>query len=39
MASTDIQKPFAKHFSEIESLVDEQIRKIKEKKLPVSVRA
>lgn len=31
MASTDIQKPFAKPFSEIENLVDEQIRKIQEK--------
>ena len=39
MVSTDIQKPFAKPFSEIENLVDEQIRKIKEKKLSVSVRA
>ena len=39
MASTDIQKPFAKPFSEIEDLVDGQIRKIKEKKLSVTVRA
>lgn len=39
MACTDIQKPFAKSFSEIENLVDEQIRKIKGKKLSVTVRA
>lgn len=39
MTSTDIKKPFAKSFSEIENLVDEQIRKIKEKKLSATVRA
>ena len=39
MTSTDIKKHFAKSFSEIENLVDEQIRKIKEKRLSVTVRA
>ena len=32
-------KPFAKSFSEIENLVDEQIRKIKEEKLSATVSA
>lgn len=36
--SSDIQKVFADAFRGIESLVDEQISKIKEKKLPVTVR-
>ena len=39
MASTDIQKPFAEPFAQIENLVDGQVRKIKETKLSVTVRA
>ena len=39
MTSTDIKKPFAKPFSEIKILVDEQIRKIKGKKLSATVSA
>ena len=39
MTSTDIKKQFAKSFHEIENLIDEQIRKIKGKRLSVTVRA
>lgn len=38
LPSSDIQKVFTDAFRGIESLVDGQISKIKEKKLPVTVR-
>lgn len=36
--SSDLQKAFTSSFSDIESLIDEQIRKVDEKGLSVTVR-